>query len=119
MVKRSAYDQLGYSPLSLALTVVGMAIVYIAPPLILMAYPLHGHGLAAALAALAWLLMSVAFRPTLRLYGQPAWMAPLLPAAGLLYAAMTVDSALAHAYGRGGAWKGRVQGGAAGSEAPL
>ena len=37
----------------------------------------------------------------------------LLPLAGLLYAAMTLDSALAHWRGRGGAWKGRVAGGAA------
>jgi hopene-associated glycosyltransferase HpnB len=119
MVKRSAYDQLAYSALLLTLTVLGMAIVYVVPPLVLLAYPLHGQGLAAGVAALAWLLMSVAFWPTLRLYRQPAWMAPLLPLAGLLYAAMTVDSALAHARGRGGAWKGRVQGGAAGGPAPL
>jgi hypothetical protein len=53
--------------------------------------------------------MSVAITPTLRLYGQPLWLAPLLPVAALFYCAMTFSSALAHYRGRGGAWKGRVQ----------
>ena len=33
MVARSAYAQLGYSPLLLAGTLLGMALVYLAPPL--------------------------------------------------------------------------------------
>ena len=109
MVARSAYTQLGYSPWRLARTVLGMGLVYLAPPLLVLGYPFHGQALAAALGGLAWLLMAVAFLPTLRLYGQPAWLAPLLPVAALLYCAMTLDSALAHRRGRGGAWKGRIQ----------
>jgi hopene-associated glycosyltransferase HpnB len=110
MVARSAYTQLRHSPWRLAGTVLGMALVYIAPPLLVLTYPLHGQALAAALGGLAWLLMSIAVLPTLRLYGQPARLAPLLPLAALLYSAMTLDSGLAHRRGRGGAWKGRVQG---------
>jgi hypothetical protein len=102
----------------LALTLLGMAGVYLAPPLVLLAYAWHGNGVAAALAAAAWLLMSLAISPTLRLYRQPLALAPLLPAAALLYCAMTVASALSDWSGRGGAWKGRVQGRAAGSSIP-
>jgi hopene-associated glycosyltransferase HpnB len=118
MVARTAYTQLGRSPAMLALTLLGMAGVYLAPPLVLLAYAWHGNGVAAALAAAAWLLMSLAISPTLRLYRQPLALAPLLPAAALLYCAMTVASALSDWSGRGGAWKGRIQARAAGSSIP-
>ena len=51
--------------------------------------------------------MAATYAPTLRLYGQPRGAAAALPFAALLYTAMTVDSALRHARGRGGTWKGR------------
>jgi hypothetical protein len=49
--------------------------------------------------------MSAAYAPTVRLYRQPWWRALTLPLAGVLYTAMTIDSARRHA--RGGTWKGR------------
>jgi len=52
----------------------------------------------------------MAYRPTLKLYGLGAGWALTLPAAGLLYTLMTVDSARRHRQGRGGAWKGRHYG---------
>lgn len=107
MVARSAYTQLKHSPLLLLGTVLGMLLLYLAPPAILLSAPWHGDFAAAAAAALAWLLMSIAFWPTVRYYRQPAWIALTLPAAALLYTAMTVDSALRHWRGRGGQWKGR------------
>jgi len=56
----------------------------------------------------------VSYLPTLRLYGlSPLWAASL-PLAGALYGAMTFGSAWNHWRGRGGAWKGRVEGGLAG-----
>ncbi|MDP6574285.1 MAG: hypothetical protein QGI06_12355 [Rhodospirillales bacterium] len=58
----------------------------------------------------AWLAMAFAYWPTLRLYGQPAVMALLLPLAALLFTLMTLDSARRHWRGRGGAWKGRTYG---------
>src|SRR5215475_1973231 len=104
MVARSAYDQLGYSPLLLAGTIVGLALIYVAPPLVTLA----GSGLARVLAAAAWALMMLAFLPMLRFYRlSPVW-ALALPAVALAYMAFTLDSAYQHARGRGGLWKGRV-----------
>ena len=57
--------------------------------------------------AAAWLIMAVAYRPTLRLYRLPAWWGLLLPVAALLFTLMTIDSARLHWRGRGGQWKGR------------
>lgn len=105
MISRSAYAQLRYSPLLLAGTIIGMVIVYLAP----VAITLFGHGLAAAFAATAWLLMALAFQPTLRYYNQPALWGPALPAIALAYMVFTVNSALQHSQGRGGMWKGRAQ----------
>jgi hypothetical protein len=51
--------------------------------------------------------MSAAYAPTVRLYRQPLWRALTLPLAGMLYTAMTIDSARRHARGKGGTWKGR------------
>src|SRR5262247_1617574 len=104
MVARSAYDQLGYSPLLLAGTIAGLALIYVAPPLVALA----GSGLARVLAAAAWALMMLAFLPMLRFYRlSPLW-ALALPAVALAYMAFTLDSAYQHARGRGGLWKGRV-----------
>jgi hypothetical protein len=52
--------------------------------------------------------MAATYLPMLRYYRQPAIAALALPATGLLYAAMTVQSAVAHHRGRGAAWKGRT-----------
>ncbi|MGF1630800.1 MAG: glycosyltransferase [Kiloniellaceae bacterium] len=109
MVARSAYNQLRHQPLLLAGTLLGMLLTYLVPPLLLLAYPWHQQALPAALGALVWLLMSLSLLPTLRLYGQSPWLAPLLPLAAALYSAMTFDSAWRHWRGRGGQWKGRVQ----------
>jgi hopene-associated glycosyltransferase HpnB len=109
MVARSAYDQLGYSPLMLAATVAGMLIVYLAPPLLALGQPWHGSALAASLGAAAWVLMAFSYVPALQLYRQPPVLGLLLPVAGLLYDLMTLDSALAYYRGRGAWWKGRAQ----------
>lgn len=107
MVARSAYTQLKHSPLLLLGTVLGMLLLYLAPPALLLSAPWHGDSATAAAAALAWALMASAYWPTLRYCRQPAWRVATLPLAALLYTAMTVDSALRHWRGRGGQWKGR------------
>ena len=108
MVARSAYTQLHYNPLLLAGTVVGMVLLYLLPPLALVTLPLHGNLLAAGAAFVTWLLMALAWTPTLRLYDLPPWRGLLLPLAGVLYTAMTFDSARLHWLGKGAAWKGRI-----------
>jgi hypothetical protein len=107
MVARSAYTQLGYSPLLLLGAVAGMALAFLAPPVVATAALLSGDDLAAALALLAWAGLAVMYRPTLALYKEPSWRALFLPLAAAFYMAMTVDSAWRHRRGRGGAWKGR------------
>jgi hopene-associated glycosyltransferase HpnB len=103
MVARTAYSQLRHSPLVLAVTVLGLVLTYLLPPVLLFA-----GGWAALLAALAWLAMSLAYLPMLRLYQRSLLWAPLLPAISLVYLAATVDSARQHWRGAGGIWKGRV-----------
>jgi len=104
MVARTAYTQLGYSPLLLGGTVLGMTATYFLPLVLL----LSGGG-AAVIGALSWAAMVVAYAPMLRFYGLSLAWAPLLPAAASVYLAAAVASAWRHWRGRGGEWKGRVQ----------
>ncbi|MFE8014237.1 glycosyltransferase [Streptomyces antibioticus] len=108
MVARSAYAQLRHSPLLLAGTVAGLALVYLVPPFAVVAGLVTGDTAAAVLGALAWLVMAGTYLPMLRHYRQPPWLAPLLPFTAFLYLLMTVDSAVLHYRGRGAAWKGRT-----------
>src|SRR6185437_13360164 len=61
MVARSAYAQLGYSPLMLAGCLLGMGLTYLAAPLL----AVFGHGLAQALGAAAFALICVSYVPIL------------------------------------------------------
>ncbi|MER6749151.1 glycosyltransferase [Streptomyces fungicidicus] len=108
MVARSAYAQLRHSPVLLAGTVAGLALVYLVPPVAAVAGAVTGNAAAAVFGAAAWLVMSGTYAPMLRHYGQPLWLAPLLPFTASLYLLMTVDSAVRHHRGRGAAWKGRT-----------
>jgi hopene-associated glycosyltransferase HpnB len=105
MVARTAYAQLSYSPLLLVGTVAGMALTFLAPPLI----AILGSGTARWIALGTWVLMAAAFQPTLRFYRlSPLW-GVALPAIALKYLLFTVDSAYQYVRGRGGSWKGRAQ----------
>ena len=112
MVARSAYTQLRHSPLLLVGTLLGLLLVYAAPPLLLLTWPFHGNAVAALLGGTAWLAMTITFLPTLLLYERSPWLAAALPIAGTLYAGMTLDSARRHHRGEGARWKGRVGAGA-------
>ena len=105
MVSRSAYAQLGYSPVILAGTLIGMVLTYLAPPLL----ALFGHGAARWAGAAAWLLMAISFQPMLRLYRRSPLWGPALPLIGALYSLFTLQSALDVWRGKGGMWKGRAQ----------
>jgi hopene-associated glycosyltransferase HpnB len=105
MVVRSAYAQLGYSPLLLVGTATAMLVAHVVPVILV----LFGTGAARVLALAAWVLMALAFAPTLRFYRlSPLW-AFALPAIALQYLIFTLDSAYQYVRGRGGTWKGRVQ----------
>jgi hopene-associated glycosyltransferase HpnB len=105
MVSRSAYAQLGYSPLLLSGTVAGLALTYLVPPLL----TFFGAGLAQAAGLGAWVLMALAFQPMLRFYRvSPLW-GVALPAIAAAYALFTVQSAVDVWRGKGGMWKGRAQ----------
>ncbi|MEH2408325.1 glycosyltransferase [Nostoc sp.] len=108
MVARTAYTQLNYSPLLLVGTLVGMPLIYLAPPLCVILGAVWSNWAIAFTGLLGWLLMSLAYYPTIRFYKCSPWLAFSLPAIAFLYTLMTLDSALRHWQGRGGAWKGRV-----------
>lgn len=108
MVTRTAYEQLGNSPLLLAGAVLGMTVLYLVPPL---AAFLGGDPWIVGAGVVTWWgLMEMAYGPTLRLYGMPLAWGLLLPVSAFLFTLMTVASAIRHWQGRGGNWKGRTYG---------
>ncbi|BAT51404.1 Glycosyl transferase, family 2 [Nostoc sp. NIES-3756] len=108
MVARTAYTQLNYSPWLLLGTVVAMTLIYLIPPVGTIIGALMSNWGIALIGLAAWLLMSLAYFPTIRFYKLSPLLAFSLPAIAFLYTLMTIDSALRHWQGRGGAWKGRV-----------
>ncbi len=105
MIARTAFNQLRHSVLLLGLTIMGMAILYLAPVVLLFS----GRTLPIALGATACAMMVCAYLPMIGFYGlNPLW-AFTLPAAALFYTGATVKSALDFWLGRGGQWKGRAQ----------
>lgn len=105
MVSRSAYAQLGYSPLQLAGTVIGMILVYVTAPFV----AIFAHGPAQLAGIAAWAAMVIAFAPMLRFYRLSPVIGLAMPLIGALYGLFTLDSAIQHWRGRGGMWKGRAQ----------
>lgn len=125
MVARSAYTQLRYSPALLAGTIVGLLLLYAAPPVGAIAGLIAvvsgpagtgpagtGVGGGAALAGIAglaaWVIMAATYLPMLRFYRLSPLRAPALPLVAVLYAAMTADSARRHYTGRAVSWRGRA-----------
>jgi hopene-associated glycosyltransferase HpnB len=108
MIARTAYVQLHHSPLLLVGTVLGLALVFLVPPL----WTLFGHGWGRALAGGTWVALAASYLPTLRRFGlSPLW-APFLPLVACFYMAATIGSAVDHHAGRGVRWKGRAYSGA-------
>jgi hopene-associated glycosyltransferase HpnB len=106
MVTRTAYAQLGYSPLILAGTLLGLVMVYLAPVMT----ALFAWGISQMAGWIAWIIMAVMFQPILRFYRlSPLW-GLALPSIGVFYAGFTLQSAIQHWSGKGGMWKGRAQG---------
>jgi len=108
MVARTAYTQLGYSPFLLLGTVFGMTLVYLVSPIALFMGVATQNWMLSMTGLMGWILMAIAYSPTIRLYQLSFLWAVCLPAIALLYNLMTIDSAIRHWRGQGGAWKGRV-----------
>ena len=104
MVARTAYVQLRFSPLWLAGTVLGMALVWMVPPLA----AVFGEGMGRVCGLVAWLLATLSFLPTLRRFRLAPFWALLLPAVAVFYTAATIGSAVDHHRGRGVVWKQRA-----------
>ncbi|MDE1900313.1 MAG: glycosyltransferase [Alphaproteobacteria bacterium] len=106
MVARTAYTQLRHSPLWLAGTLAGMALLYVAP---IAAFLTANTPDAIGMGLITWLLMGCLYYPTVKFYRlSPAW-ALTLPLSAVIYALATFDSARLYHLGKGGQWKGRAQ----------
>jgi hopene-associated glycosyltransferase HpnB len=113
MVRRTAFDQLRYSWLLLALTLAGLLLLFPLPPALAgLALGLGlgdvvsaGTAVALGLVGLTgWALMTLAFLPAVRFFGLRRAWALTLPVAGTLYGGMTLDSARRHLRGRRRTW---------------
>jgi hopene-associated glycosyltransferase HpnB len=105
MISRTAFNQLRHSYLLLGMTMAGLVLTYMLPPLLL----LWARPVPVALGAAAWMLMAIVYAPMLRFYGRSPLWSLCLPAVALFYAVATIRSALQYRRGRGGQWKGRAQ----------
>lgn len=118
MVRRTAFTELQYSWLRLLGTLVGMALMFVAPP----ALSIGGAGISlfsllqgsSALASTliitglgfcAWTIMAVVYSPAVRFFRLPVSWCLTLPIAGVLYEGMTLDSALRHVTGLRIGWR--------------
>jgi hopene-associated glycosyltransferase HpnB len=106
MISRTAFTQLRYSAALLALTLLGLALVWLVPPWAI----LSGSGWQRACGLIAFGLAASSYLPTLARYDRsPLWVL-LLPLIAVFYMAATVSSALDHWLGRGARWKSRAYG---------
>lgn len=117
MVARTAFTQLNYSYILLALTVLGMCLIYLAPPiltigsfLIAVIQPEGWTWISSTLFVLgsgAWGFMSWTYLPTLAFYRVHWAYSLLLPVSAAMYNLMSLDSGWKTFWKKGGQWKGR------------
>jgi hopene-associated glycosyltransferase HpnB len=108
MIARTAFVQLRHSIFLLAVTMLGLGLVFLCPP----AVTLFGSGPSRLAGLAAWVLAALLYTPTLRRFRRSLLWAPLLPLIAAFYLAATLGSALDHWRGRGVVWKGRAYRGA-------
>jgi hopene-associated glycosyltransferase HpnB len=117
MVVRSAFTQLHYSWVLVGLTLLGLGFLFGAPAgaalLVsigkLPVQPAAWQYLADAAVGATLGFMMLAYLPAVRLYRLPLLWSLTLPVAALVYAAMTLESAVTHSFGSGPRWKGRSE----------
>lgn len=118
MVRRTAFTELRYSWLRLLGTLIGMALMFVVPPLwtvggaglLLSSWRAGASELSLALLILvlglsAWAVMALVYRPAVRFFHLPACWSWTLPVAGVLYEGMTLDSAIRHVVGLRIGWR--------------
>jgi len=103
MVARTAFTQLGYSWLLLGLCTLLMAVCFLCPVLL----SFSEEPIARIVALAAWFVMWLAYIPTLRYYDIPVAWGLMLPFIGMLFLAMTWDSARRYLSGERSSWRGR------------
>ncbi len=107
MIARSAFTQLRYSWVLLVFTVIGLALVWLAPVCAMV----FGGGVTFFCGLAAYLLAIGSFFPTLARYRLRRAWALALPLIALFYMTATIASALAYWQGRGAQWKNRAYAG--------
>lgn len=108
MITRTAFTQLRYSVALLALTLIGLTLVWWVPP----AAAVFGGGwpgapCARAAGLAAFTLAALSYVPTLRRYRRNPLCSLALPLIALFYMAATLASAVNHWRGSGARWKNR------------
>lgn len=106
MIARTAFTQLRYSAVLLALAVTGLALVWLGP----LAQVLLHRDWRFACGLIAFALGAMTYVPTLARFRLSYVWSLLLPAVAAFYMAATVGSALGHWFGRGARWKSRAYG---------
>jgi len=106
MIARTAFTQLRYSTALLALTLLGLTVVWLVPA----AAILFMRGWPFAFGLVAFGLSVISYMPTLARYGRNRLWALALPLIALFYMAATVGSALNYWRGQGARWKSRAYG---------
>ncbi|MGA2187445.1 MAG: glycosyltransferase [Steroidobacteraceae bacterium] len=106
MITRTAFTQLHYSALWLALTLMGLTLVWWVP----IGEALLDHGWRRLCGLAAFALGCASYLPTLARYKRSAVWALVLPLIALFYMAATVCSAVQFWRGTGARWKNRDYG---------
>jgi hopene-associated glycosyltransferase HpnB len=109
MIMRSAYAQLGHSPLMALLAVCGVILAFVLPAAYVPGF-VFGDAAAHFPGLVAFGLMTASMLPVVRFYELPARWALALPVAAAFYAAFTALSAIRHHLGRPPRWRGRSLG---------
>jgi len=117
MVRRTAFTELKYSWLRLAGAMAGLTLLFVVPFLALLValllFVLSGSELPLLVLAtgllakstLALILMRTVYTPAIKFFELPPHYSLMLAPAAVLYALMTVDSALRHARGSASEWR--------------
>lgn len=106
-VTRTAFTQLKNSGPLLLGTILAMALVFLAPPVLAVWGVVTGEFFVVRTAIILWGILTFLYAPTLRLYGLHPIRGFALPFTAFLYMLMTIHSAIRHWRGKGGRWKER------------